>query len=142
MKKESENTTKFKLWSDLKKGQKFIVVTNSNSHNYPTDRPLTMRMDGIPRTSMNDVAEECAGNNLEAKDCRMYNLNRDIITQKIIVLKEEIKDLNNKLFLMDELGIDTYDPEMFKVYETIRTIKDTTLSDIEKAEKITKLFRQ
>lgn len=50
------------------KGTPFVVVKNSNGHNYPLNKPLFMSKDGSG-SSMINIARDMTGNNLKAGDC-------------------------------------------------------------------------
>lgn len=59
---------KKETFTGFPKGTPFVVVENSNSHNYPLDKPLIMSRDGLSEC-MRDIAEGIDGNNLRAQDC-------------------------------------------------------------------------
>ena len=59
---------KKETFTGLPKGTLFVVVKNSNNHNYPLDKPLIMSKNGLGEF-MQNIAEGIDGNTLRAQDC-------------------------------------------------------------------------
>jgi hypothetical protein len=128
---------------DLKKGQKFIVVSNSNGHNYPLNKVLTLKMDGMGHTTqMSDCIMEQEGRNtLDIKDVRLPNNGLSDLHQEVVELQEKLDLTNEKIKLCNDLGLTEYDENVIKVHKALAVIK-TKKTDIEKAQDIANLIAE
>jgi len=126
-------------WKGLKKGQKFKVVSNNNSHNYPIGVVLTMSRDG-----------ECAVyNSLDIGDIVLIggiDLIKDMkenIAEKVVEkekLESEIVELEDRIKYCEDNDLTKFDEDEFKVFKVLETLKGDT-SQKEKAKIIAKLIK-
>lgn len=66
---------------------------------------------------------------------------KEEITKQIDELQSEIECLKSKLEWMDEVGVDEYDEDEFKVYETLKTLQDNDLDIKSKTKLIASLIK-
>lgn len=86
---------KIKSFSEVKKGQKFQVIGNSNGHNYPIGKILTFKADGHGRTSnWADSAKEGSYNTLDIKDVRLIGETLDYLNERYVSINEEREKYN------------------------------------------------
>lgn len=134
-----------KSFAGLKKGQKFMVVANSNSHNYPMDTVLTLNRDGIKTTSMSNCAVEVLdGNNLMASDCVLLDMSLEMMKSELVDMSERYKtesdELKSKIDFCEKNGLDTFDEDFYKVHLALKALdSDATL--MEKTKVITALLK-
>jgi len=116
----------------LKKGQKFTVISNCNSHNYPLNVPLTLERDGLPGSTQMD---QCAGtryNTLDIRDVVLIDSSITELKAKIEDLHKEEAKLIRKIKLCEEFGVTTFDDRVLDVYEALR-VASSAKSNKEKA---------
>ncbi len=157
--------TKIKHFGGIKKGQKFRVVYNSNSHNYPLNTTLKFREDcNVKKVNWDNCA--MGSNRYNTLNCQDVELlGEDLASLELSYVElQESRDLwneNNKLEVkkynedVDErlltikkqiqfckdLGITEYDDNVEKMYNIIQTInKKGDTSDIEKAKMISEML--
>lgn len=133
---------KLTSWKGLKKGTKFKVIANTNSHNYPLNITLTMKKAGSDNQRMSDVAEEIRGNELNIKDCIFGSYTIKDIKEEQKELQSQINSLNAKIKVMEELELEEYDENVIKIHQTLTLIDKKGISKIEKAKAITKLINE
>lgn len=133
---------RLKTFTGLKVGDKIIVETNSNSHNYPMNTPLTLKVKGTG-ISMNNLVEEGSYNSLLASDCILANMwtIKEMQKQKEILIKE-LDALDFKISFCEENGLEEYDDIYHKVSEILKALESKKLSKNEKIVKITKLIKE
>lgn len=66
---------------------------------------------------------------------------KEEITKQIDELQSEIDCLKSKLEWMNEVGVDEYDEDEFKVYETLKTLQDNDLDIKDKTKLIASLIK-
>ena len=134
-----------KSFAGLSKGQKFMVVENSNSHNYPMNTVLTLNRDGVKAVSMSNCAEEVpTGNNLAAKDCILIEMSIEWMKSELTKLKENYEaqsdELRSKIDFCEKNGLDTFDEDFYKVHSALKAL-DSNVTLIEKTKVITALLK-
>ena len=134
-----------KSFAGLKKGQKFMVVANSNSHNYPMDTVLTLNRDGIKTTSMSNCAVEVPdGNNLMASDCVLLDMSLESMKLELVNIgkkyKAESDELKSKIDFCEKNGLDTFDEDFYKVHSALEAL-DSKATLIEKTKVIAALLK-
>ena len=134
-----------KSFAGLKKGQKFIVVANSNSHNYPMETSLTLSRDGLKTTSMSNCAMEVpGGNNLMASDCVLLDMSLKSMKLELADIEKECKaksdELKSKIDFCEKNGLDTFDEDFYKVHSALKAL-DSNVTLIEKTKVITALLK-
>jgi len=67
---------------------------------------------------------------------------KEEITNQIEELQSEIDCLKSKLNWMNEVGVDEYDDDEFKVYETLKTLQNDSLDIKSKTKLIASLIKQ
>ena len=134
-----------KSFAGLKRGQKFMVVANSNSHNYPMDTALTLNRDGVRTTGMSNCAVEVpGGNNLMASDCVLLAMSLESIKLELVNIgkkyKAESDELKSKIDFCEKNGLDTFDEDFYKVHSALKAL-DSKATLIEKTKVITALLK-
>ena len=66
---------------------------------------------------------------------------KEEITKQIEELQSEIECLKSKLDWMNEVGVDEYDDDEFKVYETLKTLQNDSLDIKSKTKLIASLIK-
>ena len=134
-----------KSFAGLKKGQKFMVVANSNSHNYPMETVLTLSKNGTKATSMSNCAVEVPdGNNLMAKDCILAEMSLEMMKSELVDMSERYKtesdELKSKIDFCEKNGLDTFDEDFYKVHSALKAL-DSKATLIEKTKVIAALLK-
>ena len=134
-----------KSFAGLKKGQKFMVVANSNSHNYPMNTVLTLSENGTKATSMSNCAVEVPdGNNLMAKDCILAEISLEMMKSELVDMSERYKtesdELKSKIDFCEKNGLDTFDEDLYKVHSVLKAL-DSKATLIEKTKMIAALLK-
>jgi len=131
-------------WKGVQKGQKFKVIGNSNSHNYPMHTILTMARDGSNMSSMDDVCVEMHGNNLSAKDVELTPMCiKDLEAERDIILnyrKGELLELNTMIDFCKKYGLEKYNPKMTDAFRIVEVTKDQNMSDFDRMVAICKIL--
>ena len=134
-------------WSDLKKGDKFIVRGNPNSHNYPEETVLTMKVDGCGGTdTMCDIAaENTDGNVIHAQNVyKVIPANTvEDMKAEVVELTAELANLNRKIQFCEENGTTEFDETEYEIFAALdilegkgtRKEKAALLSKILKSKK-------
>ncbi len=130
-------------FNGIKKGQKFKVISNSNSHNYPMDKVLTFRI-SPSGTMSNNVAKEVIGNSLSCRDIiiisiTLEDLKKELESNRNDFIKSE-KEILSKISFCEKTGSIEYDEEIFKIYSVLNTLNEYS-NDIEKAKKIANILK-
>lgn len=140
--------TRLKTFAGMKRGDRIIILSNSNSHNYPMNVVLTLKKNGVSRT-LNDAVEGVSGNNLDAGDCAKAAFTvvdlQDSIGRKedeIARLQGEILSYREMLSICETNHITEYDPDMVKIMAILKLIEDSReeLNIFQKAEIFVKAF--
>ena len=134
-----------KSFAGLKKGQKFMVVANNNSHNYPMDTVLTLSRDGRKTTGMSNCAVEVPdGNNLMASDCVLLDMSLESMKLELVNIgkkyKAESDELKSRIDFCEKNGLDTFDEDFYKVHSAL-TALDSKATLMEKTKVITALLK-
>ena len=134
-----------KSFAGLKRGQKFMVVANSNSHNYPMDTALTLNRDGVRTTGMSNCAVEVpGGNNLMASDCVLLDMSLESMKLELVNIEKECKaksdELKGKIDFCEKNGLDTFDEDFYKVHSALKAL-DSNVTLIEKTKVIAALLK-
>lgn len=123
---------KIKTFSEIKKGQKFKVIGNSNGHNYPIGKILTFKADGRGKaTSWSDCALEGSYNNLDIKDVMIVGETLDYLNQKYVSINED----RDKYNVSQEAELKKYTANIQAELKRFNKDVDDEMKDIE--EKIT-----
>lgn len=130
-------------WRGLKQGTKFKVIRNSNSHNYPLNKILTMSMAGPNSTAANNIAIEVpGGNSLNISDCEILTgLTLADLRKEIKEYEDKIKEIKGQVDFCVTNNLDEYDEETHQLYEGIKIVEATSTT-IEKAKALKKLLSQ
>lgn len=121
----------------FKVGDVVKVVKNAANHGFPVG------------TAAKVTAVYPAQGTIQIEGGTSYLYCADVVfgTVSLDDLKDEKKDLQKqlarveeKLAFLAETGEDSFDPEILRCYSILRTL-DSSSSDIEKAKKITSIFR-
>lgn len=140
--------TRLKTFAGMRKGDKIIILNNSNSHNYPMNVILTLKRNGVSQT-LNDAVEGISGNNLDARDCAkaaftVVDLQDSIgrMEDEVVKLQGEILSHREMLSICETNHITEYDPDMIKIMAILKSIEDSReeLNDFQKAEIFIKSF--
>ena len=134
-----------KSFAGLKKGQKFMVVANNNSHNYPMDTVLTLSRDGRKTTGMSNCAVEVPdGNNLMASDCVLLDMSLESMKLELVNIgkkyKAESDELKSRIDFCEKNGLDTFDEDFYKVHSALKAL-DSKATLMEKTKVITALLK-
>lgn len=150
---------KIKSFAGIKKGQKFKVVSNCNSHNYPLNKVLTFRENftGNALASWVNCAVEGIYNSLSYKDVVLVGEDLATLEKRYVEVQEErdtwneqnkkesekynkevdktLEDIKKKINFCKDLGITEYDDNVEKLYNAIQVINEKKdIPDIEKAK--------
>ena len=121
-----------KSFEGIKKGQKFKVTRNVGSHNYPIGKVLTFKVNGTVAHSMNNIAEGGEYNNIRIDELELFSetladmrVRRDEIAK---FKNDELTELDEKIRICEELGLEVYDKLFVDVHRCLETINsDSTL---------------
>ena len=132
-------------YKGIKKGQKFRVIQNTNSHNYPLNKILTFSKDfKSSSTCSYNVAVEVSGNDLKIQDIELLNYTLIDMKKQLMESKKEYenikKELETKIKFCEDTKTEEFDENTYKVYQTLAVLKETS-TDIEKAQAIAKLIQ-
>lgn len=141
-------TREIKSFTEIKKGDKFMVVDNLNGNNYPINKILTAQRNGTKtddrNSCVNNFAEEGVYNNVYISSIRIGSQSVKEMHDELERLEKEyksnIKELRRKIEFCKSIGIDEYDEDTVKVYETLKILESTD-SNIERAKQIAKLLK-
>lgn len=134
----------------IEAGDKFIVVSNSNSHNYPLNEILTFSKDGSISSNMTDACVEyTARNTLQAIDVILPYVKleelKEALEEAELRHKINVSILKAKIDYCEENNVPTIDPISFRIYTVIRELKDKDNMEEENlketAEKILSLIK-
>ena len=140
--------TRLKTFAGMKKGDKIIILSNSNSHDYPMNVVLTLKKNGVSQT-LSDAVEGLSGNNLDARDCvRAAHTIADLqdsigrMEDEVARLQRDILSYREMLSICETNHITKYDPDMVKIVAILKSIEDSReeLNDFQKAEIFIKAF--
>jgi|WetSurSiteA1Bulk_404760.scaffolds.fasta_scaffold139590_2 hypothetical protein len=136
----------FSSWKGIQRGQKFKVISNSNSHNYPMNTVLTMSRDGMTSSSMDDACIEMCGNSLNVRDIELCPMClADIKAERDTILnyrKKELAELEGMIEFCTKYGIDKYDPKMGESFRILEVAKNPLISDFDKITAISQILSQ
>lgn len=140
-------TKRISSFKGIKRGQKFRVIGNAGGHNYPLGKVFTFKRDMVSASgSATDIAEEVQyGNNIYASDIEL------VITQTLDELKKEksdlekrykkeIAELEEKIKVCEENGLEEFDEDFAKVYKILKVVEGKK-TRTEKAKVITQLLK-
>jgi hypothetical protein len=138
-------------------GDIVVVKANSNDHNYTIgkqyrvvaysvcDAVKIIRPFSFIAESLNG---KWKGNHLNYRDCDPVLVGKAVIEAKIESLNEkidklqaEIKHNQSIIAWMDETGADSYDENEHKVWQTLTTIENGSMSKMEKVKAIAALLK-
>ena len=140
--------TRLKTFAGMKKGDKIIILSNSNSHDYPMNVVLTLKKNGVSQT-LSDAVEGLSGNNLDARDCvRAAHTIADLqdsigrMEDEVARLQRDILSYREMLSICETNHITEFDPDMVKIVAILKSIEDSReeLNDFQKAEIFIKAF--
>lgn len=116
-------------------GKKVKIISNSSGHAIP------IGTEGIvERQQGNQLFLKGNGSWFYLTDVKILDTSKDDIAKNIDKLKSEIAIAENQLKFMDDNGLENYDEDQFKVYQTLTTLEDATLSKMDKAKMIADLI--
>ena len=137
--KDYQKLPRLTSFSGLEIGSKIVIVANSNSHNYPMGKILTVRIpcSGVACT---DFVKEFQGNTLNAADCVKVEINdKEAFEAAISRLQHEISEYKNKLDFLNAMGTEKFDYKEYQIYGVLETI-ESKKSKTEKVKAIRKLI--
>jgi len=135
--KEKKLTT----WKGLKKGQKFIVHSNSNSHCYPIGKVLTMRVNGSCGDRMNNVAVEMCGDNLDICDIQLVNNTLEVLKVRLAELEAEKAEVTGKIKFCEDNGLTEFDEIEYEIFAAL-DILEGSASRKDKASLLAKILNK
>ena len=139
---------RLETFAGMKKGDRIIILSNSNSHNYPMNVVLTLKKNGVSET-LSDAVEGLSGNNLDARDCIRATYTIADLQDSIGRMEDEVARLQRDILFYREMlsicetnHITEYDPDMVKIMAILKSIEDSReeLNDFQKAELFIKAF--
>ena len=134
-------TKKLTSWKSLKKGQKFIVRSNSNSHSYPIGTILTMRKNGECDDTMNNVAVELCGNSLDICDIELVNNTLEVLKARLATLESEKAVVVGKIKFCEDNGTTEFDETEYEIFAALDILEGTG-SRKEKAAMLAKILNK
>lgn len=140
-----------RLKSLPKIGDIVIVKANSNDHNYTIGKQYKVVAYSVC-DAFSFIAESLngkwEGNHLNYRDCDPVLVGKavieakiDSLNGKIDKLQAEIKHNQSIIAWMDETGTDSYDENEHKVWQTLTTIENGSMSKMEKVKAIAALLK-
>lgn len=125
-------------------GKKVKIINNlSTGHNNPINSKGTI----ISCTQNNVRLKEYNSWNFYISEVEIYSITREEIEKEIEEIKKEtsklqikIEEEKSKLQFMVENNIEEFDETQFKVYKTLSTLEDKSLSPMEKSKLIASLI--
>lgn len=113
-------------WKGIKKGTKFKVVSNSNSHNYPLNTVLTLSRDGLVSSEMGNAAVELSGNNLNIQDVVILTATTVADLQKeLSAAKAVVKEIQQKITFCGENELEEFDEETYRIFKLLEIAEGT-----------------
>jgi hypothetical protein len=115
---------KLTSFTGIKKGQKFRVIKNIGSHNYPLNVPLTFRVNGTEGSTMNNIAEGNGDyNNIRIDEIQLYNETVVEMRERLDLIKSksnsEFLDLTKKIRICEELNLEAYDEFFVMIHQSL-----------------------
>lgn len=133
-------------WEGLKAGTKFMVVRNSNSHNYPLNTPLTLKLVTNSPQGTNIATEVIHGNTIQASDCMLVPVAsislKDLKARKKELeseYAEETEILDRRIKFCEDNDLDTYDERIDKIFDVLTTLSSKK-DNMHKAKVIAELM--
>ena len=130
-------------------GDIVLVKANSNDHNYTIGKRYRVLAHNSSTTfQAGDLDGLWKGNHLRYKDCDPGTVDKAAIeaeiktlTGKISKLKTDIEHNQSIIAWMDETGTDVYDENEHKVWQTLTTIENESMSKMDKVRAIAALLK-
>jgi hypothetical protein len=115
---------KLTSFTGIKKGQKFRVIKNIGSHNYPLNVALTFRVNGTENSTMNNIAEGNGDyNNIRIDEIQLYNETVVDMRERLDLIKSkrnsEFLDLTEKIRICEELNLEAYDEFFVMIHQSL-----------------------
>jgi hypothetical protein len=115
---------KLTSFTGIKKGQKFRVIKNIGSHNYPLNVLLTFRVNGTEGSTMNNIAEGNGDyNNIRIDEIQLYNETVVDMRERLDLIKSksnsEFLDLTEKIRICEELNLEAYDEFFVMIHQSL-----------------------
>lgn len=134
-------------WLGLKKDQKFKVIKNTNSHNYPLNTIYTMTRSGIDVSNMDNIATEYArGNTLRFQDIELVYTSLIEIKQKVADITTEynaqFKELTTVIEFCEKYNTNDYNPMFITKFKSIVTILNDNTSLYDKSVNINNIINE
>lgn len=129
-------------FNQLKYNDRFIIVSNSNSHSYPLNKQFTFRpVVGPSSTQAAAIANEVTnGSTVNINDVRLLT---NYTIQELLDIKEEyltkIKSIDEKLDFCKEHKLDNYD---FELDKTLSVMKQLKIKDPKKAKEVIDILKK
>lgn len=119
---------KIKTFNEVKKGQKFKVISNSNGHSYPIGKILTFKTDGRGRsTAWADCALEGSYNTLDIKDVMVIGETLDYLNERYVSINED----RDKYNVSQEAELKKYTANIQAELKRFNKDVDDEMKDIE-----------
>jgi hypothetical protein len=132
-------------FAEVRKGQRFKVIKNTNGHNYPIGKVLTFKRNGPHSASMSDAAVGMIGNNLKFVDIILLGISIEDLKANLAnvekSLKTKMKVLENQLKFCEKYNLEEYDPLYYHI-GVIEEILEKDISNFEKAKEIISTIRK
>lgn len=132
-------------FAGIKKGQKFKVIKNVGSHNYPMNKTLVFRVDGTAASSMNNIAKGTGDyNNIRIDEIEIFNETliemRERRDQLSSSKNAEIAELDEKIKACEELNLEVYD-ELFVTIHKCLVVLGANATLVEKTTAIISIIK-
>lgn len=131
---------------NIKKGQKFKVVKNTSSHNYPLNVTLTFKQDMTNVGSATNIAEELIyGNTIRATEIELITSQtlQELKDEKKTLTKEynkRVKEIDEKVKICEDNDLEELDEDILKVYKVLKVVEEAG-TRMEKAKVIADLIK-
>lgn len=130
----------------IRKGQRFIVIANNGGHNYPLDKVLLFSKNGTNTPSMENIMiDSRSHNHIRIDEIKVLEETVEEMKAEIARIKnsnaEAVKELESRIQLCEELGMDVYDEDFVKVYRALQVLNSDS-SILEKTQLIVNLLKE
>lgn len=131
----------------IRKGQRFMVIANNGGHNYPMDKVLIFSKHGEDRPSMENIMVDPSRghNHIRIDEIKVLDDTVEEMKAEIARIKDsnkaQVKELEERIKICEELGMVVYDEDFVKVYKALQVLNADS-SILEKTKLIVNLMKE
>lgn len=128
-------------FASVRTGDRFTVISNTNSHCYPLNVPLVFKRDGALTDQMSDMAVGGSYNTIHCRDIVLLNKNLTTLEKELAETQVESDALKSQIKFCRDHGLDEYDEELHTVHDILSKTK-ANRGGIEKSKAVLDMLRE